>query len=222
MSDWKKNLEDGRKCLCNEEFEKARVLLESALEGCPDDCGTAGEIVFDIGRAFFGMGMRGVAVKNMLTAIKLGAGEAHTENMMKCIVNEYGMPAQASGELNDRAAFFAVHLMRYFHSKKSGRFGTMAEKDMIFELLEEAWLDFRRCEGSSGFSGLPARARIDRFRSYVIFFPTFSVPDMTKDAEDSVIYADFGGGLCSCGSGLPYMWCCGRIKSLDELESGLF
>ncbi len=113
MNGWKKHFNDGRKCLDNDEFEKARTLFESALECCPDeDCLAIGEIVFEIGRAFFGMGLRGVAVSNMLAAVKLGIKEEHTDNMLRCLVNEYGMPTQKSGELDDQAAFFAVHIMR--------------------------------------------------------------------------------------------------------------
>jgi hypothetical protein len=220
MSDWKKYFNDGRNCIKNEEFEKARNLLESALEGCPDeDCQAIGEIVFEIGRAFFGLGMKGLALSNMLAAVKLGASEEHTENMIKCLVNEYGMPIQKSREMDDRAAFLAVHIMRYLHSKKSGIFGTYAERDMIKELIFEAWIDFKNGMNLDGFH---AREKINKFREYVIFFPTFSVPDFEEGGIPNVVYADFGSDLCSCGSGLPYMWCCGRIKSVDELENGGF
>ena len=221
MNDWKEQLETGRECLCNEEFDKARGLLEAALEGCPDDdCSIAGEIIFEIGRAFYGMGMRGVAVKNMLAAMKLGAAEEHAENMMRCILNEYGMPAQKTPLQDDRAAFFAVHLLRYLYTKRSGKFGTHAERDMIFELISEAWLDFR---GRYDYSCLATQAKIDCYRDYVIFFPTYSVSAFEEaHAENNVIYADFGGETCGCGSGLPYMWCCGRILSIDELETEQF
>jgi len=220
MSDWKKNLNNGRKCLRNEEFEKAQRLLETALEGCPDEDPKAiGEIVFEIGRAFFGLGMRGVAISNMLSAIKLGAGEEHTDNMMSALVNEYGMPAQKTEELDDKAAFFAVHIMRYLHTKQSGKFGTLAERDMIDELIMEAWTDFK---ANVKLEGQRTREKITRFREYVIFFPTFSVYDMENNLVNNVYYADFGSNSCSCGSGLPYMWCCGRIKSVDELENGVF
>ncbi|MBI9105361.1 MAG: hypothetical protein JEZ04_01375 [Spirochaetales bacterium] len=220
MNDWKKHLDNGRKCLNNEDFENAQNFFEAALELCPDeDAAAIGEIVFDIGRAFFGLGMRGVAISNMLAALKLGAGEDHTENMMKVLINEYGMPAQKTVELDDKAAFYAVHIMRYLHSKKSGKFGTIAERDMIYELVMEAWTDFRSSETLCGFK---TREKINKFREYVIFFPTFSVQDIEENPKDNVYYADFGSDLCFCGSRLPYMWCCGRIKSVEELENGFF
>ncbi len=90
---------------------------------------------------------------------------------------------------------------------------------MISELIMEAWTDFKSAVKLSGFS---AREKINKFREYVIFFPTFNVPDIEESAGDNIFYADFGSDLCSCGSGLPYMWCCGRIKSVDELENGFF
>lgn len=220
MSEWEFYFKQGKKHNCTGDYTKARKLLESALEGCPDeDSVTAGRIVFEIGRSFFGMGMRGIAVKNMLAAVKMGAAESHTGNMMECLLNEYGMPARTSQKDDDEAAFTAIHVMRYLYTKKSARFGTLAEKDMIHELIADAWSDFYE---RIDIRGLSTREKISRYREYVIFFPTFSVPDEYNSAEDRVIYADFGSDLCSCGSGLPYMWCCGRIKSLDELENGDF
>lgn len=220
ISDWQEKFNEGRNCISNEEYDKARFLLEQALEGCPDeDNQVAGEIVFEIGRAFFGIGMRGIAISNMLAGVKLGAKEPHTDGMMENIINEYGMPAQPDRELDDKAAFIAIHIMRYLHGKRSGRFGTLAEKDMINELVMEAWKDFR-C--GINLAGLATREKVSKIREYVIIFPTFSVPDLSYADDDNIFYADFRSDLCSCGSGLPYMWCCGRIKSLDELESGNF
>ena len=220
MNDWKLCYKQGKENNLCGDYEKARKFLEIALEGCPDDdSAIAGEIVFEIGRSFFGLGMRGIAVSNMLAAIKMGAGEEHTESMMECIVNEYGMPSQKTPELDDEAAFSAIHIMRYLYTKKSGRFGTLAERDMIRELVSDAWKD---CCERINLAGLKTTEKISRFREYVIFFPTFNVPAMEDHRSENVIYADFGSDLCSCGSGLPYMWCCGRIKSVDELESGVF
>lgn len=220
MCDWKLNFKQGVESNKCENYDKARSLLEYALEGCPDDdSASVCEIVFEIGRSFFGMGMRGIAISNMLAAVKMGMREAHTDNMMNALVNEYGMPEKKTQSGNDRAAFTAIHIMRYLYSKKSGRFGTIAERDMIYELITDAWSDFSE---SVNTSALKTRQKISRYREYIIFFPTFSVPDDLEQASEHVIYADFGGDLCSCGSGLPHMWCCGRIKSIDEIENGHF
>lgn len=219
MSDWKLQFKQGKENNHCENYEKAQELLELALEGCPDkDSASISQIVFEIGRSFFGRGMRGVAISNMLAAVKMGLNESHAQNMMNCLVNEYGMPAQKTPEGNDEAAFAAIHVMRYLYSKNSGKFGTLAEKDMIFELVSDAWTDFNE---RVNISGLKTLEKISRFREYVIFFPAFFVPEEDL-AVEHVIYADFGNNLCACGSGLPFMWCCGRIKSIDELENGCF
>jgi hypothetical protein len=220
MKDWESKFREGKESNRCEDYSKAQELLELALEGCPDtDSEAISRIVFEIGRSFFGRGMRGVAISNMLAAVKMGLDEAHTENMMNALVNEYGMPLQNNPANNDEAAFAAIHVMRYLHSKRSGRFGTLAERDMIFELISDAWKDFRE---RVNLSGLKTLEKISRYRDYVIFFPVFTVPDEDNTAVERIIYADFGNDLCSCGSGLPFMWCCGRIKSIEELENGCF
>ena len=220
MCNWKLYYKQGVELNSCENFEQARQLLEAALDGCPDDeSELIAEIVFEIGRAFFGSGRRGAGVGNMLKAVKMGHEEPHTYNMMDCLLNEYGMPAQKSRFGDDRAAFTAIHVMRYLYTKNSGRFGTLAEKDMIMELISDAWSDFRE---RFSLDGLKTADKISRFREYVIFFPTFSVPDISENVSGHVIHADFGSNTCACGSGLPFMWCCGRIKTLDELENGLF
>ncbi len=133
--------------------------------------------------------------------------------------NEYGMPVQKSSKKDDEAAFTAIHVMRYLYTKKSGKFGTLAERDMIFELISEAWSDFlERVE----YKRLRTAEKVSKFREYVIFFPTFTVPDSIETEESGVIYADFGSDLCACGSGLPYLQCCGRIKTIAEIENGIF
>ena len=220
MSDWKLYFKQGKQQNKCENFGRAQKLLEAALDGCPDDeSELACEIMFEIGRAFFGKGQRGAGISNMLKAVKMGHKEAHTGNMMRCLVNEYGMPVQKEPLGNDRAAFTAIHVMRYLYTKRSGKFGTLAERDMIMELVSDAWSDFKE---RVNLQGLSTSQKIARFREYVIFFPTFNVPDMKKSEDEHVIYADFGNDLCACGSGLPYRWCCGRIKSIDELENGIF
>jgi len=220
MADWKQYFRQGVEQNLCDNFEQAQKLLEAAFDGCPDEeSELACEIVFEIGRSFFGRRKRGAGIGSMLEAVKMGHEEAHTENMMRALVNEYGMPVQKDPLGDDRSAFTAIHVMRYLYSKKSGKFGTLAERDMIMELVSDAWSDFKE---RVRLDGLRTRVKISRFREYVIFFPTFRVPEEINSGSEHIIYADFGGDLCSCGSGLPYMWCCGRIKSVDELENGGF
>ena len=220
MEDWKDKLSEGRRCVDNDDFTRARNFLEQALEGCPDEeTSAAADILFEIGRSFFGQGMRGLALKNMIAAVKLGSTAAYAENMLRHLVNEYGMPVQRTSELDDRAAFTAIHILRYLHTKRSARFGTEAERDMINDLISEAWADFRN---SCSLGGLRTRQKIQKFREYVIFFPSFTVPDMEEKTRVSILFPDFGNDTCSCGSGLPYSWCCGRIKTTEELDNGVF
>ncbi len=218
MKHWKRELEHGRQLNEDENYSEAQQVLESALHGCPDEeIKASAEIIFEIGRSFFGRGMRGIAIKNMLAAARISSIESHTDNMIKCLVNEYGMPAQKSKAADDEAAFTAVQLLRYLSTKKSAKFGTLAEKDMVLDLVSEAWSDFK---DNYELSGLSARQKVHSFKCYVIIFPSFSVPDSDFYADENIIFHDFGNDSCSCGSGLPYMWCCGRIKSLDEIENG--
>jgi tetratricopeptide (TPR) repeat protein len=218
MGNWIDYFNKGKKYIEMEDFENARKFLEEALQGCPDsDSDDAGQIIFEIARAFFGKGMKGIAIKKMLAAVKMGTEEEHVRNMISCLVNEYGMPRQLTRELDDEAAFTAIHMQRYLYMKKSGKFGTKAEIDMIQDLIGEAWGEFRI---NINLKGLKTREKIQKYREYVIFFPTFYVPDYPEEQVENIFYGEFSGDLCSCGSGLPYMWCCGRITAVDELLHG--
>ncbi|MFP4549983.1 MAG: SEC-C metal-binding domain-containing protein, partial [Spirochaetales bacterium] len=139
--------------------------------------------------------------------------------------NCYGMARQQSSQLDDKYAFFGIHLARYLRSKQSHRLGTKAEIDMIGDLIEEYWHALRSSYELGRLN--PAQKRM-LFRETPVVFPFFSVPDeLAQRTESRELPVDFHRGVrlkasdrCSCGSGLPFRLCHGRIPGLDELVSG--
>lgn len=139
--------------------------------------------------------------------------------------NCYGMARQRSSQLDDKYAFFGIHLARYLRSKQSHRLGTKAEIDMIGDLIEEYWHALR---SSYDLGRLNTAQKRMLFRETPVVFPFFSVPqELGSRTGHREVSVDFHRGVrlrpgdrCSCGSGLPFRVCHGRIPGLDELVSG--
>src|SRR5208337_4273867 len=111
---------------------------------------------------------------------------------------------------------YSVQACVYLGRKPSGRFDTNAEKDMVTRLIGDAWRSFS-CSGA--LEGLAASQKLEFFKSHRIAFPIgLAQPDRGR-----VLDADFRSGSllegdqrCSCGSGLPFMRCCGRTAAPRE------
>jgi hypothetical protein len=137
--------------------------------------------------------------------------------------NEFGMAKQTDPCADDWQAFYCIHLRRYVASKKSKKLGTLAESDMIRELIHEHW---QRVQDSQLTVALSPDQRLLLYEKIVIVFPYFDVPE---HMNDSTVHVDFNrkGRMlpavrCSCGSGLAFKLCCGRIPGTDEIEIGRF
>ena len=217
MPKWEREFLKGKQDNIDENYNSAQTHLERAVSECPNN--TISEIIFELGRSLFGQKLRGIAVGCMLTALKMGFNEPHLKNMMQFLVNDYGMPSNKSKEKDDEEAFKSIQVIRYLNLKKTGRFSTIAEKDMILDLIADAWKEY---SASKDFSGLSARQKLQDFCSCIIIFPTINIleDDFSEDRGHKI--GNFGKNLCPCGSGLPYLWCCGRIKTIEELENEAF
>jgi hypothetical protein len=137
--------------------------------------------------------------------------------------NDFGMAKRHSDDADDWQAFYCIHLRRYVASKKSKKLGTLAESDMIRELILEHW---QRVQDSQLTGALNSDQRLLLYEKIVIVFPFFDVPE---HMNDSTVHVDFNrkgrmlpSDRCSCGSGLAFKLCCGRIPGADEIEIGQF
>jgi hypothetical protein len=139
------------------------------------------------------------------------------------LANDYGMARRGSTEADDWQAFYCIHLRRYVSSKKSRKIGTLAEADMIRELIAEHW---EKVRASQLATSLAPDQKLLLYQKIVIVFPFFDVP---KHMDDSTVHVDFSrkGRLspadrCTCGSGLSFKLCCGRTPGEDEINIGEF
>ena len=195
--------------------------LRAAVDACP--AAKAGELSRDLywlAIALLRLDRPELAMRSLASAQKLRPrGIARTVYERR--VNAYGMCRRSSPTLDDFYAFYSVQACAYFVAKKQGSFATSAEKDVVTRLIGDAWHSLS-CSG--GLTGLSASRKLALFKSWPIAFPLFG---LEKPVRGKVVAADFrrGGKLqgderCRCGSGLPFMRCCGRTSSPLEGSCG--
>lgn len=175
-----------------------------------------------LGTSYWKAGMRNQALGSWVESHRLLKREPVRRRILRT-TNPYGMARQETAALDDRHAFYGVQLARYLRSKKSRKLGTRAEVDMLVELLNEHWTQL--CE-SEEIGSLSHDARLVRFRETMVFFPFLSVPE---GAHREHVAVDFcrgtrvgPGDRCTCGSGLLFETCHGRIPGIDEVLTGGF
>ena len=139
------------------------------------------------------------------------------------MTNSYGMVTDGDGENEDLRAFSAIQQARYLVSRRLGKYGSEAERDMVSDIIRVSWENLQR---THDLGRLSTEDKIRLFHEELIIFPYLECPD---EWENSTIVYDFRknerisrDSLCTCGSGMTYGECCGRIVSEDELEFGLF
>jgi hypothetical protein len=144
--------------------------------------------------------------------------------MLSRYTNCYGMERQESSEADDWQAFSSIQTVRYLLGKNKRTFSTEAEQDMIRDLIRDSWDHLRRKQDLRNLSGCE---KLEAFRAVRIVFPTVVLAEPHLDGP--VITVNFQTkqrvGLsdrCSCGSGMPFMLCCGRTPGKEELLSGSF
>jgi hypothetical protein len=207
----------GRRELAGHRPDQAVRSLRAAVESCP--AARAGELSRDLywlALALLRLDRPELAIRSLASAQKLrprGMARAAYERR----VNDYGMCRRTSPELDDFYAFYSVKACDYLGSKAEGRFASNEEKDTVTRLIGDAW----RAIGRAGtLSSLSASGKLALFKSWPISFPLFG---LEPRGSGRVIAADFRRGTalrgeerCSCGSGLPFMRCCGRVSCLRE------
>jgi hypothetical protein len=204
----------GRRELARHRPDLAVRSLRAAVDACP--AARAGELsryLYWLALALLRLDRPELAIRSLASAQKLRP-RSFARSAYDARVNDYGMCRRTSPELDDFYAFYSVHACAYLGAKPDGRFDSCAEKDAVTRLLADAWRTLSR---SKKMAGLDVGKKLGLFRSWPLSFPLFG---LEGPATGKVVAVNFRRGQkqgaedrCGCGSGLPYLRCCGRVLS---------
>jgi len=191
--------------------------LRKATEDCPAE--RPGELsvkLYWLSLALFRLDRPELALKALASAQKLRPrGISRAAYLRR--VYDYGMLRRSSSVLDDFYAFYSIHSCYYLSKKRNGRYDSPAEKDAVIRLISDAW---RVLSGSGKLAERGPAEKLVIFKEWPIEFPVFGT---TRVVHKSEVLYDFRrgrgqhiDGKCMCGSGLPYMQCCGRTASPSE------
>ncbi len=117
---WKKALEQGRRHLFNQEYQEAAESLKQAMEHCPESQRIGlSEVLFFMAAAYRGFGYDKYAYQCWENAAMLRNGDESCDF--------------------DWKAFYRIQLVKYVSAKRTKRFGSLAESDMVHDLIKIAW-----------------------------------------------------------------------------------
>jgi hypothetical protein len=188
-------------------------LFRLALDACPaTDERQLAKLLYFLGFALMRVGNADAAMDSWRAAHRLRR-RTYALRMLRRYANCYGMERQSTGELDDWKAFLSIQVGRYLSGKRHGRFSAQAERDMVRDLVFEYW---RAIRASAVLAGRSPGEREQILSAVEIVFP-YRLPE---DAPGEVIPVDFRrkrrvapADRCPCGSGLPFMACCGRLSA---------
>ena len=198
--------------------------LQGALEECPpSQSKNLHQICLYLGIALRRVGYPHSAIKSWTSAQRLNK-HGHSRKMLTRFTNCYGMDPQSTSDADDSQAFSSIQIARYLMGKNKRTFSTHAEQDMIRDLVRDSWETLRLAGTLAGRSSCE---KMEAFRAVRIVFPSVVLSE--PHINGSVISVNFQKkkrvGLndrCACGSGMPYMLCCGRTPGKEELLTGIF
>lgn len=195
---------------------QALAFLRQSVEQTPPSCEQElSKALYWLSIALLQMDQRDLAVKSLANAQKLRR-QSYARKFYVHHVNEYGMVKRPTRELDDLYAFTSIQLSSYLVKRPSHRFGSEAEHSAVLKLILEAWKQLSR---SDEFASLECGEKLQLFKKLKIEFPVYGSYSQNLRFRDrhEVSAALDGPKVCSCGSGLSYMQCCGRVRGLSEL-----
>ncbi|MCK4540809.1 MAG: hypothetical protein KAU17_01095 [Spirochaetales bacterium] len=170
MSTWRIEYQRGKTELARHKPKEALRHFEEALCHCPvSDNDFLYRILFFLGFTLKKLGLPMGALKSWNAATKVRKS-GYSEKMLRRYGNIYGMPKQDCLEQDDWEAFRAIHVNRYLRTKRYGRFGTIAEKDMIQDLIQDTYLGLL---ASEHVQGKTAQEKLIIFHTTMLVFPAF-------------------------------------------------
>jgi hypothetical protein len=195
---------------------RALVFLRKSVELIPPSCESElSKALYWLSIALIRLDQRDLAVKSLASAQKLRR-QSYARKFYVRNVNAYGMIKRPTNELDDLYAFVSIQLSSYLLKRSNHRFGSEAEHSAVLKLILETW---KRLNESEEFRNLECGEKLHLFKKLKIDFPSFSAYTVgLRYAERQMLRANIDNvQTCSCGSGLPHMQCCGRIRGLSEL-----
>lgn len=219
---WRSSFHQGVRHLARHDAAGALLLLSRALQGCPSRrADELTRVLYYLGVALKRLGYGNSAVRSWTASMRLKR-KKHTRQVLERFANSYGMAKQCCGDLDDWQAFYSIHLLRYLRGFNRRSLTSHAERRMLSEVIHSYW---EKLKGSGALEGKGCAEKIELFKALRIDFPLFSL----DGGRDPVLQVDFHRGCkvragddCPCGSGLPFLACCGRTPGEDELAIGLF
>ena len=217
---WRQQFRAGRRALRSHRNRQALELLTAALAACPvarrDDLAAVLRL---LGFACARLGRVDAALRCWVDAQRMRK-HPYLARLIRSCSNDHGMPRQRHRLLDDWHAFHSLQLARYAQAKAPIPLGD-AEADMLRDLL---WGHFTELVRRGVLQGRSAEHRRRLFARVQISFPVL-LP--TAMGEERALTVDFirrrppaGDDPCVCGSGLPFVVCCGRIPASDEIVAG--
>jgi len=218
------HLDRGLGALARHNPSEAIRSLQKALDGCPPSRSRElYRICFFLGVALRRMGFSQSAIKSWVSCRRLKK-RGYTRKMLARFTNGYGMEKQSSEALDDWKAFHAIQISRYLLGKNKGVFSTQAEQDMITDLIKDHWAALQVTGELKADS--PCE-KMEIFQKTRIVFPTVVITEPLVNGPIIAVNFQTRRKLrlqdrCSCGSGLPFILCCGRTPGNEELLTGSF
>jgi SEC-C motif len=221
---WSMYFKKGLGSLARHNPAQAIHFLQMAMEKCPaSHSRELYRICLFLGVALKRMGFCQSAIKSWTSCQRLNK-RGHTRKMLTRLTNSYGMERQANAREDDWLAFSSIQTARYLMGKNKRTFSTLAERDMIADLIHDHWMVVLN---SGDLEGKSSCDKLSFFRKVNIVFPTAGLGEPRPDSQ--VIGVNFQtqkkvelGERCLCGSGLPFALCCGRTPANEELLTGIF
>ncbi|MBL8965441.1 MAG: hypothetical protein JNG85_00455 [Spirochaetaceae bacterium] len=218
----------GKRELARHRPDLALAPLREAVAACPaSHAADLAERLYWLAVALLRLDRAELAVKSLASAQKLRP-RGHARRAYTLRVNDYGMPRRSKPELDDFYAFYSIQACRYLSARAGNRFGSNGEKDAVTRIIAESWTGLR---GSGRLAGLCSGKKLVLFKSWPVAFPSF-VSGLSghqgqgkgqKGQPGEIVAGNFKSGRaqglderCSCGSGLAYRCCCGRLASPRE------
>ncbi len=152
-------IEIGKKELFEKKAQQSMQTFRKALMLCPvEDSLCMGEIFFFLGLAFRNLG--------------------HSEYSLRCWENA-AFIRDRNGAIEDKdwRVFHTIQTSRYLIRKGTGSFDTIAESDMIHDLIRMTWYEICDLEG---LQELPYYQRCNYYRSIQIAFPEIGTKTLTQ------------------------------------------
>ncbi len=199
-------------------LEALQILHRIIEEPSLSDEHLLSHIFYDIGNILMKLGYKNEALSSWKSSLRIFPDHS-LQNEILQFVNPYGMVNGEQSVHDDFKAFASVQMARYLALKQQGCFSSLAEADMVMDLISDHWADII----DSGLSNhLSCSQKLGLFHRYHIDFP------LLKQVESVEVVFDFQNNrlmesdtICNCGSGLPFYACCGSILDPKEYLIGL-